>query len=62
MAGAHLYQILTTTWLMFLILLPYFAFRQLAGVLGEGRLSRLFFVNGGRPDIADHAPDARLSP
>jgi len=61
-AGAHLYQILTTTLLMFLILLPYFAFRQLAGVLGEGRLSRLFFVNGGRPEIGDRAPDARLSP
>lgn len=61
-AGAHLYQILTTCLLMFLILLPYFAFRQLAGVLGEGRLSRLFFVRGGRPAAVDPAPDARFSP
>jgi hypothetical protein len=61
-AGAHLYQILATCLLMFLILLPYFAFRQLAGVLGEGRLSRLFFVSGRRPDPADPTPEARFSP
>ncbi len=31
--------------LMFLILLPYCAFKTLGGVIGDGKLVRLFFVS-----------------
>ena len=53
--GSRLFEILSSTLIMFLALLPYFAIRQLAGALGEGRLARLFFVDGrfregGAPD------------
>jgi len=41
--GARLYEILAGFLVMLLILIPYFAFRELAEVLGRGTLVRLFF-------------------
>ena len=43
--------------LMFLILLPYCAFRTLGAVIGDGKLVRLFFVSRDIP--ADLTPLAR---
>ena len=48
--GSKFFEILATTIILYLILLPYFAIRQLAGVLGVGTLARLFFVDGGWRD------------
>lgn len=45
-AGGKFFEILATTLIMFLALVPYFAIRQLADVLGARRLFRLFFVDG----------------
>ena len=41
-AGGTVLQVIATALLMWLCLLPYFAFRQLAEVLGEDRLRRMF--------------------
>lgn len=41
-AGGTLLQVLATCLLMWLALLPYFAFRQLAEELGDDRLRRMF--------------------
>lgn len=43
-AGGTWMQIVATCVLMWLILLPYFAFRQIGEALGRGRLYRMFFV------------------
>jgi hypothetical protein len=43
-AGGTWPQIAATCLLLWLILLPYFGFRQIGEVLGEGRLRRMFFV------------------
>ena len=40
-AGGRWLEIAATCFLMWLILLPYFGFQQIAGVLGEGRLRRM---------------------
>jgi hypothetical protein len=47
-AGDRLDIVLATFLIMFLILVPYFAFRNLAEVLGRGVLTRLFFTDPGR--------------
>lgn len=47
-AGDRLDMVLATFLVMFLILVPYFAFRNLAEVLGRGVLTRLFFTDPGR--------------
>jgi hypothetical protein len=44
-AGDRLDMVLATFLIMFLILVPYFAFRNLAEVLGPGVLPRLFFTD-----------------
>ena len=44
-AGDRLDIVLATFLIMFLILVPYFAFRNLAEVLGPGVLPRLFFTD-----------------
>lgn len=41
--GGTVLQVLATSLLMWLCLLPYFAFRQLAETLGEDRLRQMFF-------------------
>lgn len=54
--GSRFFEILSSTLIMFLALLPYFAIRQLADVLGAGRLARLFFVDGRLLDGAGPKP------
>ena len=44
-AGGRLDIVLATFLIMFLILIPYFAFRNLADVLGPGVVARLFFTD-----------------
>lgn len=48
-AGGTWLQILATCLLFFLILLPYFAYREISRSLGEGGLTRLLFARPGRP-------------
>ena len=43
-AGGTWPQIAAVCFLLWLILLPYLGFRQIGTVLGEGRLSRMFFL------------------
>ncbi len=43
-AGGRLHQIVAMSAVMFLILLPFFAFRALGEAIGERRLIRLFFA------------------
>ena len=45
-AGGTWLQVLATCLLMLLILLPYFAFRQIGEYLGEGSMRRMFFAEG----------------
>ncbi|MEO9188929.1 MAG: hypothetical protein ABI224_02840 [Acetobacteraceae bacterium] len=45
--GSRLWQILSTSLIMLLILVPYIAFTELSVVLGEGRLRRLLFEHQG---------------
>ncbi len=61
-AGNRLYEILSSTLIMFLALMPYFAIRQLANVLGPGRLARLFFVDGRLPEALKHEPGTTPTP
>jgi hypothetical protein len=44
--GGKFFEMAASVVIMFVALFPYFAFRQLAAMLGEGRLRRLFFVDG----------------
>jgi hypothetical protein len=44
--GARLQETLAGYLIMLLVLIPFFAFRVLSEVLGEGRLERMFFVEG----------------
>jgi len=39
---------LTNGLLMFVTLIPFFAFQEIGGVLGENKLSQLFFVKGAK--------------
>jgi hypothetical protein len=43
LGGGTLNGILTLTLLMFVVLIPFFGFGELQGVLGEGKLAQLFF-------------------
>lgn len=51
LGGGTLKGILTLTVLLFVLLIPFFAFGELQRVLGEGRLARLFFR---RRDVSEH--------
>jgi hypothetical protein len=42
-AGGTLPQVLATSLLILLIMLPYFAFREISASLGEGKLMQLLF-------------------
>jgi phosphatidylserine synthase len=42
-AGGTFHQIVATTLILFLILIPYFAFRSLGNIVGDKTLVRLFF-------------------
>jgi hypothetical protein len=42
--GPRLLETLAGYLIMLMVLIPYFAFRVLSEVLGEGRLTRMFFV------------------
>jgi hypothetical protein len=42
-AGGTLHQMVATTLILFLILIPYFAFRSLGHIVGDKTLVRLFF-------------------
>ncbi len=44
LAGVRLPETIAGFVIMLLVLIPYFAFRVLGDVLGEGRLERMFFV------------------
>ena len=44
LAGVRLEETLAGYLIMLLVLIPYFAFRVLGETLGEGRLTRMFFV------------------
>src|SRR5262249_36987630 len=37
------YEFLARCLMMFVIFIPYFAFKELGGLLGEGKLGKLFF-------------------
>ena len=45
LTGAKLYETLAGILIMLLVLIPYFAIHVLSEALGEGRLSRMFFVD-----------------
>jgi hypothetical protein len=44
LAGAKLGETLAGVLILFIVLIPYFAFRVLNEALGEGRLARMFFL------------------
>ena len=44
--GGSLPAILANGLIMFVVLVPFFAFREISRVLGEGKLYHLFFVDG----------------
>jgi hypothetical protein len=46
-------EIVATALLLWLILVPYFAFRQIGERLGMGRLSRMLFVESAQPSAPD---------
>jgi hypothetical protein len=49
-AGGTFHQMVATSVILLLILIPYFAFRSLADVIGERTLARLYFERRGRLD------------
>jgi hypothetical protein len=51
LAGRRLEETLASFLIMLLVLIPYFAFRVLGEVLGEGRLVRMFFVERAPLDL-----------
>ncbi len=57
LAGGTLHQVIATCVLLFLILIPYFAFRALGEVIGEHTLVRLYFERRhARMDEVDGQP------
>lgn len=50
--GGSLPAILASGLIMFVVLVPFFAFREISRVLGESRLYNLFFVDGAK-SVAD---------
>jgi hypothetical protein len=53
LGGGTLKGILTLTLLLFVMLIPFFGFGELQRVLGEGKLSRLFFHSRGLPESVE---------
>ena len=49
-AGGTFHQMVATSVILLLILIPYFAFRALADVIGEKTIVRLYFERRGRID------------
>jgi hypothetical protein len=47
LGGGTFYQLLATSFIVFLILIPFFAFRVLGEVVGERNLVRVFFIPRG---------------
>jgi hypothetical protein len=47
-SGGSLPAILASGVIMFVVLIPFFAFREIGRVLGENKLYQLFFVEGGK--------------
>jgi hypothetical protein len=46
--GGSLPAILAQGLIMFVVLVPFFAFREIGRVLGQNKLYHLFFVEGGK--------------
>jgi hypothetical protein len=57
--GAKLYETLAGILIVLLLLIPYFAFHVLDEALGEGRLARMFFVEGRPMPIRPSATTQR---
>ncbi len=55
-AGGTLQQLIAASFVMLLILIPFFAFRSLGEVVGERTLLRLFFEPRGRTEKAQRQP------
>ena len=62
LTGAKLYETLAGYIIMLLVLIPYIAWGVLDEALGEGRLTRMFFVDRGRAASSSAASAARPSP
>lgn len=54
LAGGTLKGILSLAAIAFVLLIPFFAFAELGEALGEGRLARMFFVQGGRSGLPNN--------
>jgi len=52
LGGGTLKGILTLTLLLFVMLIPFFAFTELQRVLGEGKLTKIFFSRGNLTEQA----------
>ena len=61
LTGAKLYETLAGYIIMLLVLIPYFAIHVLSEALGEGRLSRMFFVDRRWATSSSGAVTARAS-
>ena len=46
LGGGTLHQLIATSIIIFLILIPFFAFRAIGEAVGEGKLARMFFRRG----------------
>jgi len=46
LGGGTLHQLIATSIIVFLILLPFFAFRAISEAVGAGKLIRMFFLRG----------------
>jgi len=62
LTGAKLYETLAGYIIMLLVLIPYIAWGVLDEALGEGRLTRMFFVDRGWAASSSAASAARPSP
>ena len=61
LTGAKLYETLAGYIIMLLVLIPYIAWGVLDGVLGKGKLARMFFVDRGSATSASGASTLRRS-
>ena len=59
LTGAKLYETLAGYIIMLLVLIPYIAWGVLDEALGEGRLTRMFFVDRGWANSSSPASTAR---
>jgi ABC-type sugar transport system permease subunit len=62
LTGAKLYETLAGIAIMLLVLIPYIAWGVLDEALGEGRLARMFFAEGGRGASSSRIPTGRPRP